>query len=296
MNRARSGVEVLSPSSLREAVQALAEVGEEAILLAGGTDLMVAFQDVHKLPSGFILDLSGLASELRGIAVEGREIRIGALTTFDDILRSELLLREAEPLVAAAGDFGSVQIRNRATLGGNIMNGSPAADSLPALLALDAKVTLLSTEGPRSVPLYSFYADYRRPVAKPSELLVEVRVPLAPPGPVELFRKVAPRRAQAIAKVILAARAWDIRSEDSLVRIGELRLGAGSVAPTPMRLFETERILTSEPLSPRMVEDAVAVLRSEITPIDDLRSTAAYRRLVAGRILEDFLAALLLQS
>ncbi|MCB9834297.1 MAG: FAD binding domain-containing protein [Planctomycetes bacterium] len=296
MSRGRDEVEVLAPSSLREAVQVLAEVGAEAIPLAGGSDLMVAFRDVSKLPRGFVLDLLGLEPELRGIELVEDEVQIGALTTVDDILHSSLLAAEARPLVEAARCFGSTQIRNRATIGGNVMNGSPAADSLPALLALDARVTLLSSEGPRTVPLYSFYADYRRPVAKPSELLVSIRIARAPANPIESFRKVAARRAQAIAKVILAGRAWDVRAEEEGVRIGEIRLAAGSVGPTPMRLFETERILRSELLGPRLAAEAVAVLRSEITPIDDLRSTAAYRRLVAGRLLEDFLGSLLLQA
>ena len=292
MSESAPELEVFTPSKVSEAVQVLSEVGEEACILAGGTELMTRFRDPGSLPTGFLLDVSGLEPELRRIDCCANEIRIGALSTITDLVESELLAREAKPLNEAARCFGSKQIRNRATLGGNIMSGSPAADSLPALLALDARVTLLSSEGPRTVPLFSFHADYRRPVAKPSELLVEVRLPRRQARTVDLYRRVAPRRALATARVILAARAWDLSMSEGELRIGGLRLAAGAVAPTPMRLFETERVLLSEPLTPRLVHAAVTALRSEITPIDDLRSTAAYRRLVTGQILDDFLARL----
>ena len=286
-------IEVYSPQEVSEAVQVLAEAGPDATILAGGTDLMVALQKGQWRPQGFLLDVSGLEDELRYIVDSDSEIRIGALTTFSDIMNSELLAAQALPLVAAAREVGARQTQNRATLGGNVMNASPAGDSLPALLALGAGIVVTSNEGPRTLPLFSFYTGYRKTVAKPSELLTEIRIAKPREHSFDYFRKVGPRRAQAIAKVVFSAQATGFHVADDGPRINSLRLAIGSVAPFPMRLFETERLLVKEALSPAAGAAAVDILLSEITPIDDLRSTAAHRRLVAGRLLEDFLSALL---
>ncbi len=289
------GVDVFCPDTLAHAVQVLAEVGPEARILAGGTDLMVALQRGLWRPGGFVLDISRLQSELRFIRREDGRLSLGALTTFADLARSNLVARLAPSLGEAARMVGAAQIQNRATLGGNIMNASPAGDSMPALIALDARVVVTSNEGPRTMPLFSFYQGYRQTVSKPSEILTEVRIPLRE-GAQDYFRKVAPRRAQAIAKVILAARAWDVCHEGEETRLGRVRIGVGSVAPTPLRLFETERVLEGGILTPALVEAACRRLETEISPIDDVRSTAVYRREVCRRLLEEFLARLLLDS
>ncbi|MFT7619331.1 MAG: CO/xanthine dehydrogenase FAD-binding subunit [Planctomycetota bacterium] len=289
-------IDALSPETLAVAVQALAEVGSEATVLAGGTDLMVALERGTWRPSGFILNISKLEPELRYIRVEDDELRIGALTSFADIVQSGILAVEAPSLVAAAKEIGAQQIQNRATIGGNIMNASPAGDSMPALLALDARVVLTSNEGPRTVPLFSFYSGYRETVSKPSELLTEVRISRRLRVTQDYFRKVAPRRAQAISKVILAARAWDLTATEEGTRLGSVRIGVGSVAPTPLRLFETERLLESEILTPALMAASTRMLETEISPIDDVRSTAEYRRQVCRRLLEEFLSNLLLES
>ncbi len=291
-----TNVEVFSPESLVSAVQVLAEAGAEARILAGGTDLMVALEKGLWRPQGFVLDISRLSAELRYIKVEEDEVRIGALTSFADIVTSPLLAVEAASLVAAAREIGAQQIQNRATIGGNIMNASPAGDSMPALLALDARVVLTSNEGPRTLPLFSFFPAYRETVAKPSELLTEVRITRRKRVTQDYFRKVAPRSAQAISKVILAARAWDMDASSEGSRLGSVRIGVGSVAPTPLRLFETERVLEGKVLTPSLMAAASRTLETEISPIDDIRSTAEYRRLVCCRLLEEFLANLLLES
>ena len=159
-----------------------------------------------------------------------------------------------------------------------------------------ARVVLTSNEGPRTLPLFSFYPAYRETVSKPSEILTEIRIPRQQSVTQDYFRKVAPRRAQAISKVILAARAWDLEATDVGTRLGSVRIGVGSVAPTPLRLFETERVLAGQILTPTLMATATRTLDTEISPIDDLRSTAEYRRLVCGRLLEEFLANLLLES
>ncbi len=289
-------IEVFSPDTLSAAVQVLAEVGSEAHILAGGTDLMVALEKGFWQPKGFVLNISRIEPELRYIRMEEGDVCMGALTTFADIARSDLLKTETPSLVAAAREIGAQQIQNRATIGGNIMNASPAGDSMPPLLALDARVVLKSNEGPRTLPLFSFYPAYRETVSQPSELLTEVRIARRDGPTQDYFRKVAPRRAQAISKVILAARAWDVEETEEGPRIGSIRLGVGSVAPTPLRLFETERLLEKAVLTPSLMGAAGHMLETEISPIDDMRSTAEYRRQVCRRLLDEFLSNLLLES
>ncbi len=168
------------------------------------------------------------------------------------------------------------------------MNASPAADGIPPLLAAETHVVLTSSEGARRIPLFSFFKSYRATVAKPEELLTEIVLRPLPEGARWYFRKVAPRRAQAISKVVFAGRVDRIRDGESWV-VKTARLGIGAVAPHALRLFETERLLGGQPLTRRLVEDAVRTLRSEIAPIDDVRSTADYRRAVAGNMLRAFL-------
>ena len=290
MNPLRSdtrALEFFSPGTVAEAVQILSEVTEPVTILAGGTDLMVQIEQGRRAPSGIILDLSRLG-ELQRIGVEGERVRIGAMATCTDIGRSDVLRAEALMLVSAARTVGSPQIQNRATIGGNIMNASPAADLLPPLLALGAHVVLASNEGRRAVPLFSFFAGYRQPVAKASELLVEVVFQRAPEARVDYFRKVGPRRASSIAKVALAGRAFEVARPGGGLA-GGYRLGIASVAPICTRLFETERFLSGRTLDAKAVEEAVRILQTEISPRDDLRSSAAYRRFVAGNMLREFL-------
>ena len=237
--------------------------------LAGGTDLYVGLHFGTERGTRF-LDLQGLAG-LRGIRARGERLSIGALTTYAEILRSPLVARRLPILAAAAREVGSPQIQSRGTLGGNVANASPAGDTLPVLAVAEAIVVLRSVDGERRVPFADFYTGYRQSVRRPDELLVSFEVP--PVGGRQWFRKVGTRAAQAISKVVMAA-----------VRAERPRIALGSVAPTVVRAPLTEACLADG----GSIESAQAVLADEIRPIDDLRSTAAYRRRVAANLLGQF--------
>ncbi len=272
---------VSSPTSLDEAYAALAD-GNGWRPIAGGTDLMVQITGEIGPPPERVLDLWRLG-ELRAIALDDGALSIGALATFTDIRRSDLCREHLPALVAAAATIGAAQIQNRATLGGNVINASPAGDSLPVLLAADAQLVLGSASGERNVPAAEFWPAYRQTARRPDELLLRVRVPL-PRGRQMVFRKVGTRRAQAISKVVMAL-AW--REDGGVWR--DVRLGLGSIAATPVRALETERVLEGAAARREVADHAAATLAQEIKPIDDVRSTADYRRIVAARVLHRLL-------
>ena len=269
---------VASPRSLADAYVALAEAPARPV--AGGTDLMVALTGELGEPPERVLDLWRL-DELRGIAIDGDAVSLGALTTYTEIRRSALCLEHLPALVEAAATIGAAQIQNRGTLGGNIANASPAGDTLPVLLALDASIVCGSSRGERTVPADSFWTGYRRTALAAHELIVRVRVPLAA-GRESRFRKVGTRRAQSISKVVLAL---SYRESGAAAPWRDVRVALGSVAPTPIRARETEVALEGRPPTPETADRAAETLARELTPIDDVRSTAEYRRLVAARVL-----------
>jgi carbon-monoxide dehydrogenase medium subunit len=274
---------VATPRSLDEALALLAERdGWQPI--AGGTDLMVQITGELAPPPERVLDLWRL-DELRGITVEGHDLVLGALTTYTQIRRSDAVRDAVPALVDAAATIGAAQIQNRGTLGGNIVNASPAGDTLPILLATDARIVLGSARGERDVAAADFWTAYRRTVREPDELVLRVRIPL-PPGRQVRFRKVGTRRAQAISKVVMAL-AWRADGADG-GREGawrDARLALGSVAERPIRARETEAVLEGSRPTRELAGRAVATLRNEIHPIDDVRSTAEYRLAVAGNVL-----------
>jgi CO/xanthine dehydrogenase FAD-binding subunit len=252
---------------------------------AGGTDLMVLLE-AGKLSHQKYLSIRHL-DELSGIGVSEHSVRIGALATYSEILRQEALRREFPLLVEAAKQTGGVATQNRGTLGGNIANASPAADSPPALLVYDAKLELLSANGTRVVPYERFHSGYKAMDLRPEELIAAVEVSRAMRGWRQYYRKVGTRRAQAISKVCFAAAA-----ECPGAQVGDIRIALGSVAPTVVRCRRTEEILRGRTLSPSLVRDAQTELAEEIAPIDDLRSTAHYRLRVAQNLLAEFLHSL----
>jgi CO/xanthine dehydrogenase FAD-binding subunit len=223
-------------------------------------------------------------NELRGITDEGDALRIGALTTYTELIRSELIQRYVPSLIGASRTIGAVQIQNRGTIGGNIVNASPAGDSLPVLAAYDADVEIGSGHGTRRVLFNEFYTAYRRTVLEADELLLAVRIPKLKQGERDFFWKVGTRRAQAISKTVMAARA---KSLDG--RIETISIAVGSVAPTVIRATQTERLLAGSTLTPALVEQARQTIAQEISPISDLRSTEHYRRTVTGNVLVKFL-------
>ncbi|MEO8348449.1 MAG: FAD binding domain-containing protein [Acidobacteriota bacterium] len=268
MRTAISSLTLLRPRSLRDALRMLRDEGP-LMPLAGCTDVYVNL-NFGTLAMKKFLDLWQL-DDLRRIRVENGALSIGALATYSELIRSPLVRRRLPILAAAAREIGGVQIQNRGTLGGNVANASPAGDTLPVLAVAEATLVLLSAAGERRVPFASFYTGYRKSVLSSDEILAAVEVPRVEGR--QWFRKVGTRAAQAISKVVMAA----VRSDRS-------RVALGSVAPTVVRLPKTEAVLASG----ASIAEARRELEAEIQPIDDLRSTAEYRREVSGRMLEQF--------
>ena len=260
---------LLDPRSLRAALDMLRD-DDSMVPVAGCTDLYVAL-NFGTLAAKRFMNLWRL-DELRGITCHDGGVRIGALSTYTEILRSPLIRRALPMLAAAASEIGGVQIQNRGTLGGNVANASPAGDTLPVLVAADATVELRSSTSIRRVPFPSFYTGYRKTVARPDELIVALHFPTIRGR--QWFRKVGTRAAQAISKVVFAG----VGGETP-------RIGLGSVGPTVVRLPRTEAALAAG----ASVQDAQRTLLEEIAPIDDIRSTADYRARVAANLLSQFL-------
>lgn len=264
------------PRNLDDALAALAEEG--AVAVAGCTDLMVE-DHARGRRHAVVVDLTRL-SELRGIRETQDGLWIGAGTTFAELRRAPQVA-DAFPVVAEmASTIGALQIQSRATVGGNIANASPAGDSLPVWLALGATVELAGPGGRRSVPYDEVHVDYRRTALRRGELIVGLFVPPARPDEVFAFRKVGTRAAQAISKVVVAMRAR--RDGDALL---DVRLAAGSVAPVPVRLREAERAAAGRAIDDAVAADVGAAAAGEVTPIDDVRSTADYRRFALARVV-----------
>jgi CO/xanthine dehydrogenase FAD-binding subunit len=262
-------LELLEPRSLEEALWMLRR-NPGIVPVAGCTDVFVGL-NFGLVKEKKFLNLWGL-HELRTIEMKDKKtLSIGALATFTQIARSPLVAKRLPILVDAARTVGGAQIQNRGTLGGNIANASPAGDSLPCLAVAEATVVLQSADGPRRVAFTEFYTGYKKTQRRADELIVAVEIP--PVAGRQCFRKVGTRAAQAISKVVMAA------------VVGPTpRIAIGSVAPTVVRLPRTESVLAAG----GTIEDARRVLLDEIKPIDDIRSTAAYRKRVAANLLERF--------
>jgi len=250
--------------------------------LAGGTDVMVLFE-AGKLAHRNFLSIWKLP-ELNGIEVRKENVTLGALTTYTQVQAHSVLQQEFPLLCQAARETGGIATQNRGTLAGNIVNASPAADSPPALLVYDAELELISARGSRWVPYREFHTGYKQMILRPEELLGRMRLPRAKQDWKQYYRKVGTRKAQAISKVCLAAAA---QLEGRNIR--DVRIALGSVAPTVLRCVKTEETLKGERLSPGAIAAAKETLAREIVPIDDMRSTARYRRRVAQNLLEEFL-------
>lgn len=248
---------------------------------AGGTDLMVLLE-AGKLPHRRFLSVWKIP-ELREITIAPEQTTLGSLTTYTEIRRRAELVSDFPLLSQAAAETGGIATQNRATLGGNIANASPAADSPPALLVYDAELELLSARGSRWVPYDTFHTGYKQMILRPDELISRIRLPRNRSGWKQYYRKVGTRRAQAISKVCFAGAA---RIEKG--RIADVRLALGSVAPTVLRATEAEKVLRGESLTRGALRTAQGALAREIAPIDDMRSTARYRRRVAQNLLAEF--------
>lgn len=248
---------------------------------AGGTDLMVLLE-AGKLPHRNYVNIWPLR-ELRGIDVTDQHVTLGALTTYTEVQANAILRQEFPMLCRAASETGGLAIQNRGTLGGNIVNASPAADSPPALIAYDAEIELVSSAGSRWRPYDGFHTGYKQMDMRPDELLARIRLPRTTAPLKQYYRKVGTRKAQAISKVCFAGLA---RVEGS--RLVDVRIVLGSVAPIVLRCKQTEDAIRGKQLDQKTVKLARETLMREIAPIDDVRSTANYRLRVAANLLVDF--------
>jgi OHCU decarboxylase len=277
--------QLVAPRNLQAAVSLLAQEPGAWLPIAGGTDLMVLYA-AGKLGARKLLSIWNLP-ELRRVDVGPDEISIGAGCTYTDLREHEVILRELPLLATAAQWTGGIANQNRGTIGGNIVNASPAADSLPALLVYEAELILVSARGEHRIPYLSFHTGYKKMQLLPGELIRAVCIPRRFEGYVPYARKVGARNAQAISKVCVAALG---RLAAGLVE--DVRIALGSVAPVPLRLTETEKAIRGNVIDPDLFSLARKKAIAEIRPIDDIRSTARYRAAVAGNLVVEFLERL----
>jgi len=278
--------QLVTPASLPDALATLARDPGVWQPFAGGTDLMVLLE-AGKLPHKNYLNIWNLVT-LRGIEVSDQHVVIGALATYSEVQANDILREEFPMLCQAASETGGLAIQNRGTLGGNIANASPAADSPPALLAYNAELELLSVRGSRWVPYQNFHTGYKQTIMQPDELIARIRLPRLWPDLIHYYRKVGTRKAQAISKVCFAATA-----RISEGTIDYVRIALGSVAPVPLRCRRTEDVLQGTMLDDNIIQQAKTELSREVVPIDDIRSTRNYRVKVSLNVLEDFLRRLI---
>jgi carbon-monoxide dehydrogenase small subunit/xanthine dehydrogenase small subunit len=280
-----AGPELVRPTSLRDALERLA-ARPELLPVAGGTDIMVAFADGR---AGLrpMLDLGGL-DELRDIEIRHDELVIGALVTWEELRRSALVHSALPVLAEVAAVFGAVAIRNRGTVGGSCVTASPAGDLLPVLLVTDALLEAAGPGGRRLIPAAEFWTGYRETALEAGELLAAVHIPLVPDRQVR-FRKIGTRRALAIAKVLVAVAWRPDEASDGQAAWHDVRVALGSVAARPIRAPRTEAALEGLVPDAAVAHVAARTVMDEISPIDDVRSTAAYRRAVTGRVLRRML-------
>jgi CO/xanthine dehydrogenase FAD-binding subunit len=276
---------LVSPGSLHAVLSLMAGEPAQWLPIAGGTDVMVLYS-AGKLPNRKLINIWNVP-ELRRIEVFPDSIRIGAACTYTALRSHEIISREFPLLASAASWTGGIANQNRGTLGGNIANASPAADSLPSLLVYDAELTLVSVRGDRRVAYRGFHTGYKQTVLAADELIHDISLPRRFSGYFSHARKAGARNAQAISKVCLAA-----LGQLANGAIRDVRLALGSVAPVPLRLPETERLLTGKHIEPSLLETVRKSVAKEISPIDDIRSTARYRAAVAGNLVAEFLEML----
>jgi CO/xanthine dehydrogenase FAD-binding subunit len=276
--------EMRAPRDLAEVLELMAAQPGEWKPFAGGTDLMVLLEQ-GKLAHRKFLSVTHIA-DLHGIEIASSHVVIGALNTYSQLQRNSVLRNEYPLLCQAAGETGSIANQNRGTLGGNIANASPAADSPPALLVYDAELELASKWGARWIPYARFHTGYKQMDMAPDEIISRIRLPRSGKQWKQYYRKVGTRKAQAISKVCFAGAA-----EIGDGKIRDIRVALGSVAPTVLRCLKTEALLLKSTGSSR-IKDAQEQLAAEMSPVDDFRSNAQYRTRVAQNLLAEFLLQL----
>jgi len=265
-----SVAEFMTPASLDDALSIKKDRGAAARVIAGGTDLILRMRDKVLSPS-LLIDLRRLS--LDGIARTDEGLSLGAYVSLSQVLESADIEKYFPALPAACREFAGPPIRNRATLGGNIVNASPAADLVPPLIAYDANIVLSSTGGERVLPLVEFFVGPGQSVIEPSEILTEIRLPLMSTPSAAIFIKLGQRRSMAISQVNVTTR---LTVGESGLPV-EARIVLGSVAPLPMRAMSAEGILLGKELSDELLSEAAIKAREEVTPISDVRASESYR-------------------
>lgn len=275
--------ELVTPGSLNAVLQLINDEAGRWTPIAGGTELMVLY-GAGRLTARKLVNIS--LPELRGIVEDGDSISIGGGCSFTQIRRHPGIQKHFPLLAQCASWIGGIANQNRGTIGGNLANASPAADSPPALFAYAAELELISVRGPRRILYEQFHLGYKKTALASDELIGSVILPKRFNGALGYARKVGARNAQAISKICVAAIA---RLRNG--RVVEIRIGMGSVAPTPLRLSRTEQVLLGATPNAATIAEVRRALSSETAPIDDIRSTTSYRTLVAGNLLEEMLRA-----
>jgi CO/xanthine dehydrogenase FAD-binding subunit len=277
--------QLIAPGTLQTVISLLAEEPGKWLPIAGGTDVMVQYA-AGKFPTRKLVSIWNLP-ELQSIDISPGEIRIGAGCTYTELREHDVIASEFPLLVTAARLTGGIANQNRGTLGGNIVNASPAADSLPALLAYEAELILVSVRGERRVPYLGFHTGYKKMQLAPEELIRAICLRRSFSGYLHYARKVGARNAQAISKVCIAA--LGRLYEGVIVNV---RIALGSVAPVPIRLTELEQMLKGKSVDPELMHLAKKMAATAIQPIDDIRSTTKYRAAVAANLIAEFLEQL----
>jgi CO/xanthine dehydrogenase FAD-binding subunit len=286
MRGAAASMTVLRPKSAREALKVFAGT-PDALPFVGGTDLMVLW-NLGELNDRVMLDLSRISewSRIEKVADADSALRIGALATHAAVQNHKVMRRHFPLLVDACATVGGIQIQNRGTIGGNIANASPAGDTFPPLAVYDARVHVVSASGRRVVPFLDIFAGVKKTTLGAGELIeaIDLPFPTRPPSR-QFFRKVGTRAAQAISKTVAAGTLW----LDADGTVADVRLALGSMAPTVRRLRTVEAALSGQRLTPEVIQAAVARVTDDVSPIDDVRSTANYRLTTSQRLIEAFL-------
>ncbi len=269
---ALSPMQYVAPTSAEEAIALLSEHGDRARVLAGGTDLIV---DLKHKPGNveLLVDVTTIP-QFCGIEETDDGLRIGSMARYGEIMTNPLINEYTPEIVAASHTVGAVQTRNLGTIGGNLVTCVPSADSAPALLVLDAEVTVVGKKGQRRMPLTEFFVGPRKTCLEPHELLVDIRIPKANLGKPSHFLKFGLRKGQALALVNAAAALW----LDDKGAIAEPRIALGAVAPTPIRTPKAEALLAGKKPTDELLREAAEVAVTECKPIDDFRASANYRR------------------
>ena len=262
----------IRPESVTEACAVLQEAGSTARVLAGGTDVLVAMKE-KGLSLASLVDIKGL-TELMGIKEVNGGLKIGALTTLHEVEISPLVMRKFPAVAVAAGSIGSLQVRNRGTLGGNLCNAAPSADSAPVLIAYGALANICGSQGERQIPLQEFFQGPGKTSLASGELLASIVLPAYAPRTGGAYLKYGPREAMDIAIVGVGV----TLGLDETGTCREAKIVLGSVAPTPMRAIEAEKTLIGQKIDVDIIAKAAAIAGSEAKPISDQRSSAEYRK------------------